>query len=217
MCLIISVIFGHIPLLEGFLDLHLPVEYDFLTDHAVKGIYAFHMPLFVMLSGYFTKQNPVRIQFKKSLKLLKLFIVFQFIDILLRRIFIGETLSVLQCLYPCFALWYLLSLFYWRMLLSVIPQTWNPKWIVMASFLISVSVGFTNIDGIMGLHRFFSFMPYFMIGHYYGKEMLQFIENKLFTPPTHTATITTSKIHHIYILTSQYMLGRYLSFLRFSY
>lgn len=176
MCLIISVIFGHIPLLDGFLDLYLPVKYDFLTYHVVKGIYAFHMPLFVMLSGYFTKQNPVRIQFKKSLKLLKLFIVFQFIDLLLRHIFIGETLSVRRCLYPCFALWYLLSLFYWRMLLSVIPQTWNPKLIVIASFLISISVGFTKIDGIMGLHRFFSFMPYFMIGHYYGKNILQFIE-----------------------------------------
>lgn len=28
MCLIISVIFGHIPLLAGFIDLHLPSNYD---------------------------------------------------------------------------------------------------------------------------------------------------------------------------------------------
>lgn len=182
MCLIISVIFGHIPLLEGFIDLYLPSDYDFLTMHAMKGIYAFHMPLFVLISGYFTRQQPLRVQFKKSLRLLKLFIVFQVIDILIRH-FMGETFSLGRWLYPCFALWYLLCLFYWRILLSVIPQKWNPKWIVVISFLISISVGFTNISGILGLHRFFSFMPYFMIGHYYGAKILRGIDYKQFTPP----------------------------------
>lgn len=76
MCLIISVIFGHIPLLAGFIDLHLPSNYDLLTMHAMKGIYAFHMPLFVLISGYFTRRQPLRAQFKKSLRLLRLFIVF---------------------------------------------------------------------------------------------------------------------------------------------
>lgn len=90
MCLIISVIFGHIPLLEGFIDLYLPSDYDFLTMHAMKGIYAFHMPLFVLISGYFTRQQPLRVQFKKSLRLLKLFIVFQVIDILIRHFYGGN-------------------------------------------------------------------------------------------------------------------------------
>lgn len=178
MCLIVSVIFGHIPLLDGFLDLYLPNSYDFLTMHAVKGIYAFHMPLFVLISGYFTKQEPLRTQFIKSLKLLKLFIIFQIIDIIIRYAFMGETLSLVRCLYPCFALWYLLCLFYWRMLLSVIPKRWNPKFIITISFIISIVVGFTKIDGILGLHRFFSFMPYFMIGHYYGSNIQKSIDNK---------------------------------------
>lgn len=89
MCLIISVIFGHIPLLAGFIDLHLPSNYDLLTMHAMKGIYAFHMPLFVLISGYFTRRQPLRAQFKKSLRLLRLFIVFQVIDILIRHVFMG--------------------------------------------------------------------------------------------------------------------------------
>lgn len=59
MCLIISVIFGHIPLLAGFIDLHLPSNYDLLTMHAMKGIYAFHMPLFVLISGYFTRRATI--------------------------------------------------------------------------------------------------------------------------------------------------------------
>ena len=150
----------------------------------MKGIYAFHMPLFVLISGYFTRRQPLRAQFKKSLRLLRLFIVFQVIDILIRHVFMGGgTFSLGRWLYPCFALWYLLCLFYWRILLSVIPQKWNPKWIVVISIFISISVGFTNISGILGLHRFFSFMPYFMIGHYYGVNILQYADYKQFTPP----------------------------------
>lgn len=205
MCLIVSVIFGHIPLLNGFLDLHLPSSYDSLTMHAMKGIYAFHMPLFVLISGYFTRQKNLGIQLIKSFKLLRLFVVFQIIDLLIRYVFGGETFSLIRCLYPCFALWYLLCLFYWRILLSVIPQKWDPKWIIAISFLISITVGFTNINGIMGLHRFFSFMPYFMIGHYYGENILQTSDNKTFTPPTHNI--------HMH----QYMHGRFLSFFHFSY
>lgn len=103
----------------------------------------------------------------------------------------GGTFSLGRWLYPCFALWYLLCLFYWRILLSVIPQKWNPKWIVVISIFISISVGFTNISGILGLHRFFSFMPYFMIGHYYGVNILQYADYKQFTP-THRKILVVS-------------------------
>lgn len=178
MCLIVLVIFGHIPLLDGFIDLYLPGNYDYMTMHAMKGIYAFHMPLFVMLSGYFTRQKTLGVQFFKSLKLLRLFVVFQIIDIFIKSVLLGETFCWLDALYPCFALWYLLCLFYWRMLLSIIPQKWNPKCIVAISFFISIAIGFIKIDGIMGLHRFFSFMPYFMIGHYYGEQILKYSEGK---------------------------------------
>lgn len=195
MFLITLVIFGHIPLLNGFLNLYLPSSYDFMTLHAMKGIYAFHMPLFVLISGYLTKKLPLRIQFNKSLRLVRLFILFQFIDIFIRYIFMRKAFSLSDCLYPCFALWYLLCLFYWRMLLSVIPQKWNPKCIVIISFLISIAIGFTKIDGVMGLHRFFSFIPYFMIGHYYGSKILQSIDNKIFTPRTNqTKSIYVWKI-----------------------
>lgn len=36
MCLIVLVIFGHIPLLDGFIDLYLPGNYDYMTMHAIK-------------------------------------------------------------------------------------------------------------------------------------------------------------------------------------
>lgn len=57
MFLMILVIFGHIPLLDGFLNIGLPSSYDFVTLQTMKGIYAFHMPLFVIISGYFTRRK----------------------------------------------------------------------------------------------------------------------------------------------------------------
>lgn len=179
----VCVIFGHIPLLDGLLDVGLPESYDALTSYTMRGIYAFHMPLFVLISGYFTRRKPIGKQFSGSLRLLRLFLVFQLVDLAILYFVGNEQVSIRRIVSPRFALWYLVCLFYWRMLLSVIPQSWSPKWIVGASFIASLAVGFTPIGFEMGLHRFFSFMPYFMIGHYYGSEILHHIENKVISTP----------------------------------
>ena len=186
MFLIICVILGHVPLIDGFVDIGLPERYDALIWALVRGIYAFHMPLFVLLSGYFSRRKAVGEQFRGALKLLGLFVVFQTLDLVVWSFAYGALPPVGRMVYPCFALWYLLCLFYWRMLLSVIPDKWNPLLVVAASVAISLAVGFTPIRGEMGLHRFFSFIPYFMIGYYYGRWLLQYIDNKVLmqiTPP----------------------------------
>ena len=84
MILIILVIYAHIPLLNGLIPIGANVECDALTWHSVKGIYAFHMPLFVFLSGYLTKRKLLAVQFGKSQKLIKLFVVFHIVDLVLR-------------------------------------------------------------------------------------------------------------------------------------
>lgn len=204
MFLITCVIFGHVPLLDGLLDVGLPKRYDTLTVFSMRGIYAFHMPLFVLISGYFTRKKPVHKQLSDSMKLLKLFVIFQLIDLALLHFVANEPITFRKIISPRFALWYLLCLFYWRMLLSVIPQGWNPKWIVGISLIISLAVGFTPIGFEMGLHRFFSFMPYFMIGHYYGADILQNIKNKVkITPPPPKKNYIniSSSLHNGYSLT----------------
>lgn len=49
-----------------------------------------------------------------------------------------------------------------------------------------LAIGFVPVGNEFGLHRFFSFMPYFMFGHYYGQKMLQAIDNKVVNLPPHT-------------------------------
>lgn len=185
MMLIVLVIYGHIPLLDGFIHNGVSIECNTLTWTAVNGIYAFHMPLFVLISGYFTRQKQFAEQLSKSINLLRLFLIFHLIDLFLNWCYSETTPSLHSLVYPSFAIWYLLCLFYWRILISLIPNKWNRKHIVVASVAISLMIGFVPIRGEIGFHRFFSFMPYFMIGHYYGQDMMQrvqIIANR-FTPP----------------------------------
>lgn len=175
MLLITLVIYAHIPLLDGFVP-GSNVEIDSLTWHSVKGIYAFHMPLFVLLSGYFTRRKALKAQWNGSQKLLSLFVVFHVIDLTLQSSVSGQLPTLHDCIYPSFALWYLLCLFYWRMLISILPSSLDSRKLIAISFVVSLLVGFMPIRGEMGLHRFFSFMPYFFIGHYYGKELMQKLE-----------------------------------------
>lgn len=184
MFLIILVIYAHIPLLDGLIS-GLRVECDTLMWHSVKGIYSFHMPLFVLLSGYFTKRKTAKNMFRSSLKLLRLFIVFHGIDLLLRYIHGEVSFSIRNIITPSFALWYLLCLFYWRLSVVLIPNKIARKYVVFFSIILSLLVGFVHIRGELGFQRFFSFMPYFFIGYYYGKEIMSKINTLLnkITPP----------------------------------
>lgn len=173
MVLMITVIFGHIPLIGGLVNIGAPQNFDFPTMHAVKAIYAFHMPLFVFLSGYFTRpKNPLK-QWQDSVYLLKLFAVFQLIDIGLRYIFTPDTISWRTCFSPAFALWYLICLFYWRILISYIPRDCNSILVVGITFLLSLGSGFIPLNNELGFQRFFSFMPFFTCGYYWGGEILR--------------------------------------------
>lgn len=187
--LITLVVYAHIPLLDGLLPDTFVCNYDVVYSHSVKGIYAFHMPLFVFISGYFTKRKDVKEAFFGSRKLLWYLCVFQILDLIIRYAITNKMPSLRACVSPCFALWYLLCLFYWRILLSLIPQSLSRHIVMVSSVLLSVLAGFVPIGGELGFQRFFSFMPYFMTGYYYGKDIIKVFENKIYTLPPHTQQI----------------------------
>lgn len=84
-------------------------------------IYLFHMPLFIFVSGYFTKQLPTE-KFKKGiLGLAETLIVFQIISRLLRYFLEGEACSLTLLVTPFWILWYLMALILWRTILQITP------------------------------------------------------------------------------------------------
>lgn len=127
-------------------------------------IYTFHMPLFVFISGYFSKH--ISNYRRKSIDtLLWPFIVFQLLNILYTAIIPLEPLKE-NFFYPYHQNWYLIALFWWR---SFIPyHQFFKKWLVVAlSFLLSLSIGFfPEWSGFMGLYKTAYFLPFFVLGVY---------------------------------------------------
>lgn len=74
-------------------------------------IFAFHMPAFIFISGYFSKRE---LPFKDLVcKLAVPYLVYEVIYYLLYTVFLHKP-ATLDFLCPKFSLWYILALFVWR-------------------------------------------------------------------------------------------------------
>jgi fucose 4-O-acetylase-like acetyltransferase len=125
-------------------------------------IYAFHMPAFAMISGYFSKADPPnRGQMMKVLT-----------DILLPYAVMEIIWSVVQTIVegkngfnpsqPSWTLWFLLALGLFRLTL---PYLVLLRWPMLWAVLFSVSVGyFDNIDSTFSMSRAIGILPFFLLG-----------------------------------------------------
>ncbi|MDO7881461.1 acyltransferase family protein [Salinibacterium soli] len=125
-------------------------------------IYAFHMPAFAMISGYFSKASPPTTRTMKKV----------LTDILLPY-FIMETIwTVVQFLVegkqefnpskPSWTLWFLLALGIFRL---VLPYLALIRWPLLWAVLFSVGVGYlSNVDSTFSLSRAIGILPFFLLG-----------------------------------------------------
>lgn len=82
-------------------------------------IYSFHMPLFVFLSGYFSKSANLKKIFKMGVTLL----IFQVFYVLLTKYSGFNDLTKLKAAtIPVFHLWYLLSMVVWYLIVIVLNK-----------------------------------------------------------------------------------------------
>ena len=138
-----------------------------LSNGLISAIYAFHMPLFILVSGYFSKKKrPINFMAGGYKRLIIIYFVFNTAYIILDIATTG--LSFNRLLTPSFSLWYILCLIYWRLVLQALPQKWldNPTLVIAASFLLSLLVGFIPIGGEMSFQRAIVFWPFFIVGYY---------------------------------------------------
>ena len=158
-CLIVLVIVGHVFNREAFSEVKGCVV-------IWKWIYMFHMPLFIFISGYFSRKKEKK-DFKASiLKLLEPLVVFQALALVLEYIHTG-VISLIAIFTPWWALWYLLSLIFWRLILQLLPDKLleNAPLLIGMSFCISILAGFLPFDKVLSLQRTFAFLPFFFMGY----------------------------------------------------
>jgi len=147
-----------------------------LNGHAVKPlyiyIYIFHMPAFVLLSGYFSKH--VRNLQKSELKYLGLYLI----STLIYWPFIQFNLQTIlfMLIVPYYVLWYLFSLVLWYILLQFFRKIKHP---IILAMIISIAVGyFPIIDKQMSLSRTFVFFPFFLTGYYLQSKHFEVLNTK---------------------------------------
>ncbi|MET7461520.1 acyltransferase family protein [Nonomuraea sp. NPDC005501] len=124
-------------------------------------IYVFHMPLFVVISGYlsrnFWNSNA------KTNKLVDTFVVpYVIVEVgyAVLRSALGQKWS-LTIIDPAWLNWYLLALLFWRLSTPVWKRMKYPVPVAIAIYLFA---GFSQISGDFSMDRFFGLMPFFVIG-----------------------------------------------------
>lgn len=162
--LMFAVVFGH------------TIEYYINQDDTLKSmymyIYIFHMPLFIFISGYLSKKGV-----KSNLVLVKkLLIPYIFFDIIW---YIGAYIvtgkNMFSIFYPGWTLWYLLSLFFWRISIKYLTKV---KWIVPISFALGLLIGLDSMgQNFLSISRTIAFLPFFLMGYYTDSTKLNKINN----------------------------------------
>ncbi|MBC7724822.1 MAG: acyltransferase family protein [Burkholderiaceae bacterium] len=125
-------------------------------------IYAFHMPAFAIISGYFTRSGPPNAaQLKKVVTdILLPYFIMETIWTLVK--FLVEGRGDLNPTTPSWTLWFLLALGIFRL---IIPYLALVRFPLLWSVLFSVGVGYLdNVDSTFSLSRAIGILPFFVLG-----------------------------------------------------
>ncbi|MFC7393396.1 acyltransferase family protein [Scopulibacillus cellulosilyticus] len=160
--LILFVVFGHIisPLKE---DHH-------LLFALYKFIFLFHMPAFILISGYFCKGfNKPGYIMKTIKRTLVPYFIFQVIYSFYYYFTGYDDHFKLTLLDPHWSLWFLISIFFWH--LAIIPFSKLGKYGFPLAIILGVGIGYFDVFGsYLSIERTFVFFPFFYLGYLLKRE-----------------------------------------------
>lgn len=125
-------------------------------------IYAFHMPAFAIISGYFSKSDPPsRRQMARVITdILVPYVIFEALWWLTKGLVEGNPDPNLT--QPSWTLWFLLALGIFRLILPYLALL---RWPLLWTVLVSIGVGYLpNVDSTFSLSRTLGFLPFFALG-----------------------------------------------------
>ncbi len=128
----------------------------------------FRLPAFVFLAGMTSRRHPSRAQLRDLLITL---IVFQFI-----YVSVFETWEILYLIQPYWLLWFVLSLFWWRLILHWFYYLPYPFLISIIIALISGML--PNMGYLLSLSLTLGFLPFFIAGHFFGNQIMNSLATK---------------------------------------
>ncbi|GAA3656617.1 acyltransferase family protein [Streptomyces chitinivorans] len=126
-------------------------------------LYAFHMPAFTIISGYFSRSfafRPRQIQRLFSGVVVP-YIVFETALNLFRAWNTGEELKI-TLLYPWYLTWFLMALFIWRLTAPLWRQMRHP--FTVSVIVSAAATASPDIGGDLSLQRVLQYLPFFVLG-----------------------------------------------------
>lgn len=171
---IILVVYGHC--LPYYSDEYMRGDF-FYSDELYKIIYSFHMPLFMLVSGYLFYGSIVRHSWTNNLK-------FRFSKLLLPVVFWntlylcisntiillnGDTISWRGVLVSyTYTLWFLWAIF-WCSIIVLVVSRWFHDSVVVYVALLCVML---FIPGLYGINLYVYMYPYFIVGYLWNKHQI---------------------------------------------
>ncbi len=142
-------------------------------NYIVDGIYFFHMPAFIFVSGYFGKSERSH-SFPAIVKLLFAYFVFNSV--------VGLIYGHSSLTEPVYSYWYLLALAVWRLTAHRIAKFREINLILFAA---AVFIGFyPSVDNTFAAARIIGFYPFYMAGYLFPSEKAEeLISRRSFRKP----------------------------------
>ncbi|MEV7345344.1 acyltransferase family protein [Streptomyces sp. NPDC093544] len=141
-------------------------------------VYAFHMPAFILISGYFSRSFDMRADRLKRLVtgIAVPYVVFEVAYSLFSRWADnapGQSISLLD---PLYLTWFLAALFVWRLTTPLWKLVrWPLPLALVVAMLASVS---PDIGDDLDLQRVLQFLPFFVLGLYMKPEYFQLVRRR---------------------------------------
>ena len=157
--LIFLVVFGHIISPYRANDEWLVSIYHF--------IFIFHMPAFILLAGHFSTNFHKKGYYVKIItRLLVPYLILQTIYTLFYSQLYADSSMTLEYFTPRWAMWFLLSMIAWKLMLPLFGKL-QARYSIPLAILLGVVIGFVDIpERFLSLDRTFYFFPFFLIGYY---------------------------------------------------
>lgn len=150
-----------------------------MVNNLYLWIYVFHMPAFIMLSGFFARGSGQKnYLLKLAKKLIVPYLIFQGIYTLFYFLMGNESWQN-GLFYPHWSLWFLISLFCWHLLL-ILYKRLTPLLGIAIAVLIGLAIGYiSEVGHLLSLSRTFVFFPFFLIGYHLTNEKLMLVKKPI--------------------------------------
>ena len=167
--LVFLVVFGH--LIEPLIENSPIIKIVYLS------IYSFHIPAFVIISGMLSRSDGSSDAVAKAVRnILIPFIAFTIAYEVFNYITTGSISNYTKNVQPYWMLWFLYSLFLWKLLL---PSILKFKYPIAMTLLIAISAGYIGSIGYdFGVSRTLYFLPFFVIGHKITPDTFMSVRSK---------------------------------------